>query len=300
MREYFRWLHDRGLSVNTIANHRSTIGRFQAWLHEHHDVALLEADRPHLRAWRTEMRSAKDEPLEVGSILGYLATVRSFYRWATVYEQMDRDPTLGLPIPKQPRRIPRPIDEERMEYAIDLATGKTRQYLVLEGYAGIRACEISTMHRSRIFEHAPERHMVVIAKGGGERVVWISDYVWSEIRQDLPRRGYVYLRKDRTDHVAAATVTKMQNGHLHACGIEETAHQLRHRFGTQSQQTSKDLRLTQEMMGHADPRTTAGYAAISNPAAMQVVMQIQPKGWRDGLRPVADAPWPGLEDTSKR
>jgi integrase/recombinase XerC len=50
-----------------------------------------------------------------------------------------------------------------------------------------------------------------------------------------------------------------------------SAHQLRHRFGTRVYQASHDIRLTQAMLGHSDPKTTAIYAAFSPTSAVEIV-----------------------------
>jgi len=59
--------------------------------------------------------------------------------------------------------------------------------------------------------------------------------------------------------------------HLHRLGIEHSAHHLRHRFGTQLYAKTHDLRLVQDLMGHADPKTTAGYVSVAADAGAKAV-----------------------------
>ena len=62
---------------------------------------------------------------------------------------------------------------------------------------------------------------------------------------------------------------------LVACGIQASAHQLRHWFATEVYEKSgNDLRLTQELLGHASPATTAIYTKWSQAKAMEVVAQL--------------------------
>jgi site-specific recombinase XerC len=58
-------------------------------------------------------------------------------------------------------------------------------------------------------------------------------------------------------------VSQIVNNWLHAHGIDHTLHTARHYFGTKVYAASSDLRLTQELMGHSNPGTTAGYTAWS-------------------------------------
>ena len=67
------------------------------------------------------------------------------------------------------------------------------------------------------------------------------------------------------------TVSRLSNEHLHACGLPATLHQLRHRFGTETYRYKRDLRMVQDLLGHADPATTAGYAAYLNVDAAAAV-----------------------------
>lgn len=58
---------------------------------------------------------------------------------------------------------------------------------------------------------------------------------------------------------------------LASLGIDATAHHLRHWFGTKTYEACRDLRVVQELMGHASPVTTAGYAAWSRVVAREAV-----------------------------
>lgn len=114
----------------------------------------------------------------------------------------------------------------------------------------------------------------------------MSSYVWTEIRVALPRRGWVYPRRDgRPGHISAGSVSQLCNAHLSACGLQETMHQLRHRFGTATYAATRDLRVVQELLGHGSPATTAIYTAHSNPDAVRAVNAIVPDR---RLRPVRD------------
>jgi hypothetical protein len=94
--------------------------------------------------------------------------------------------------------------------------------------------------------------------------------VLAELRRTrLPKRGYLFLRRDgERGPNTPSMLSELANDHLHACGIPATLHQLRHRFGSRAYQGSHDLRLVQELLGHASPEMTAGYAAYDNAAAL--------------------------------
>jgi site-specific recombinase XerD len=93
-------------------------------------------------------------------------------------------------------------------------------------------------------------------------VVPLSPFVLGELAAaGLPGRGWAFLRRDGMPGPnTPATVSHQANQALHAAGIAATLHQLRHRFASQLYRHSRDLRLVQDLLGHVNLATTAGYA----------------------------------------
>jgi integrase len=116
--------------------------------------------------------------------------------------------------------------------------------------------------------------MLVTGKGGNQRTVPLHPKV-REALSMLPADDglYVIPRMDgwKDRHLHPGRISGMINEYLHEMGIPDTAHSLRHRFGTDFYRASKDIRLTQEIMGHSSPTTTATYAAADIDAAAAVM-----------------------------
>ena len=137
----------------------------------------------------------------------------------------------------------------------------------------------TVLRRERVLDTADPPVLLVAAdatKGHRERIVPLSDFVVAELRTaGLPRGGWVFPRYDGgAGPNAPWVISHTANDHLRACGAQVTLHQLRHRFGTQAYRACHDLRTVQELLGHADPATTAGYAAYDRGAAAEVVGKI--------------------------
>jgi integrase len=117
-------------------------------------------------------------------------------------------------------------------------------------------------------------------KGHGERVVPASVFVLAELRAaGLPRNGWVFPRHDgQAGPNQAWLISQMCGEHLRSCGIQASLHQLRHWFGTSLYRQTHDLRLTQAMLGHASPSTTAGYAAYDNSDAAAAIASLPAPG----------------------
>ncbi|MBO2459392.1 tyrosine-type recombinase/integrase [Actinomadura violacea] len=235
--------------------------------------SLLDATPSDLEAWRAALTVADI------SVVSYVAGVRVFYAWLAAAGRIPSNPALTMPIPRLGRRLPRPIGDDDLQMAILHAFGRVRAWLVLAGYAGLRCCEIATLRRDCIFERVSRPYMIVHGKGDKERAVPMSQYVWTELKLfGLPRRGWIFPRLDGLiGHTPPGSVTRYGNLHLRDCGLDETMHQLRHRFGTVGYQATGEIRELQEVMGHADISTTALYAAHSNPRAAALVDAVQPR-----------------------
>lgn len=284
--DWLDWLTQRGLAPTTKVGYRRVMTLLNAWLAMRgHDVgadgdALITATKDDLTVWRESLGY-----LSTGSVLTYLAPVRTYYSWVCTKGLRPDDPTDGLPLPKQPRRLPRPIADDPLEDAIAGARPRVRIILILAAYAGLRACEIARLRREDILNTADSPVLLITGKGSHERTVPLGMYVWSELcTWGLPRRGYIVPRMDaQIGPCKPQLISKIANDYLHAGGIEETLHQLRHRFGTSAYGASHDLRVVQELMGHQSPSTTAGYAAFSNTAAAGAVAAIEPSRRLRGL-----------------
>lgn len=265
---HLEWLRLRGLAASMIRRRRVVLG----WVADSLEGPLLGASAGDLRKWRASLQVSTD------AAAVYISHVTQFYRWALDQGLIAGSPAAGLPAPRRARRLPRPIGEEDLAAALISAPPRVRPFLVLAGWAGLRAIEIARLRRENVLDTRQPPVLVVAdgaTKGHRERAVPLSAFVLAELRPCLPIRGWVFRRADgRPGPNAAATVSHLANDHLHDCGIAATLHQLRHRFATEVYRASGDLRAVQELLGHATPVSTAGYAAWDQRAAAAMVEAI--------------------------
>ena len=259
---HLRHCKQRGLRKPTLEAREEIVRRFARLT----DTPLLEVTQCDVDRWRDTYDDHAPATIE-----NYARHVQTFYGWLTKAKLIADDPTTEIPIPKVLKGVPRPIEEVDLHRAVAAATGELRVWLVLAAYVGLRAGEISRLRREDIYEtrDIPVLH-VVKGKGGRERLVPLSGNVLHEL-------GY-YLTKPRGPqwlsgyHDPDRLVTVEVAGHLRALGIPATCHSLRHCFATRLyQQSGGDLRMTQDLMGHASPATTAIYAAWDPTRATPVV-----------------------------
>ena len=257
MELHLRWCAARGLRPRTIDARHDAILRVQR------TTGPLVTASPHdLGLWWLAF------DVTAGARATELAHVRQFCLWLVREGYRADDPTSRLVSPKVRAGQPRPISEPALAHALDHASDRVRPFLLLAAYCGLRAGEIARLRG----ESRHGENLLIDGKGGKERVVPIHPKVDLAIRW---RPGWLF-RYDRwpSRPLEPYYVSQLANAELHAMGISETLHQLRHRFATRVYQQSLDLRLTQELMGHANPMTTARYAAWERGSALRIIAAI--------------------------
>jgi len=253
---HLRWLALRGLRPSSQLNRRCALGRLGRWAGGR---PLLDLTVDDLLCWQDQ----RVTQLSPGARRGELSHAREFYRWAMLEGLRGDDPTLRLPMPRAPRRLPRPMSEASFAAALIGADPKVAAILALAGYAGLRCMEIAQLDWSEIdLTSTPPSVRVVNGKGGLGRSVFVSAALADVLGQLPEHRSPVIRRGDgNRGNCAAYRISQLGNRYLHSIGVPETVHQLRHRFATVAYSAERDIRAVQELLGHASPTTTSIYAA---------------------------------------
>lgn len=257
--DHLDWLRLRGLSPNTIRSRRSVLTTLSHSI----PVPILEATPDHLLMWRCSMTEVVPS-----TISGYLSHARQFYAWALQRRLVAEDPTIGLPAPQKPVRLPRPIAWDDLLTALEASRGQLRVWLVLAAWCGLRACEIARLRADCIMAADIRPYLIVAAdatKGSRERTVPLAPFVLGELAAaGLPVRGWAFSRLDgRPGHPQPWSVSQICGRHLHGLGIAATLHMLRHWAITEFYEASGyDTRATQEFAGHVRMETSALYTRV--------------------------------------
>lgn len=244
-----------GRSTRTIGERMIVLRRADRDLPQ----GLIRASTAELEQWLASFNG--------WTLCTYSMHLRGFFRWATAGTDpwLDWDPIGDLPVPKRPRRVPNPVSDAELVAAYAGSDGQWRLVVLLATLAGLRASEITRLRREDVTPAA----LIVRGKGDRDGVVPTHPLVWAAVR-GMPAGPLICTPSGRP--ATGRWLSAKARAHFDQLGLDRvTLHRFRSWFGTGAQRVQGDLRVTQELMRHAHPTTTAPYAAVLDVRLSQTV-----------------------------
>ena len=268
---YLRHLDASGLSPYTLRNYRSDIGDCLGWL-SGRGTEPLALDRPTLREYLTGLNGMS--PI---SLRRKLSTIRGFYRWLAAEGHIDSDPLRGVNgLPKVGRKLPNVLSHDEMVTLLAFPDTETpegaRDKALLEVlYAtGVRLAEAHGLDLPDV--NMAERTLRVTGKGNKEREVLFGLPAHRALEGYYPARklmaqsgvGAVFVNRDGVRMARGSIGNAVRKYGRRALGRAIHPHVLRHSFATALLDGGADIRIVQELLGHASPSTTTIYLHVTD------------------------------------
>ena len=296
--EFLTWMAtERGRSRNTLAAYRRDLTGYCAWLAGHRsDVATVAA--VDLNTFVGERRTSGAAP---ASVARQLAAIRMLHRFLTEEGMRVDDPTADLDGVKVPAGIPHPLTEAEVSSLLDAVVGsdpiarRDRALLELLYATGARIGEAVGLSIGdldldaglvRLFGKGSKERIVPFGRAAGRAVAeWFDRGGRPLLQPDRwARRGdaeAVFLNKRgaRLTRQSAWAVVKHYGD---AAGLRSglSPHVLRHSCATHLLDHGADLRIVQEMLGHASVSTTQIYTQVSQERLREVYRSAHPRAVR--------------------
>lgn len=282
--EYDMWLRvERGLAANTAAAYRRDVRRYAEYLRGsgEHDPAGVREEV--VARYVHQLRDARDERgtprYAPSSVARAVAAIRSFHRFCLEEGLVTSDPTEDVGGPRVPQGIPKALTEAEVERLLDAITGHDpralRDRAILETlYAGgLRISELVGLGLGDL--SLAEGLVRVLGKGSKERVVPVGRTAREALaaylahgRRALERRGrrldavFLNARGGRLTRQGAWMIVRAA-GDRAGLGDRLFPHALRHSCATHMLDHGADIRVVQELLGHASLSTTQVYTKVS-------------------------------------
>lgn len=295
---------EAGLSLNTLSNYRRDIQQCFA------DLARAGLESPEAATPRQLVEHVQalrgDRGLEASSVARHIAAIRQYYKWLLARQVITENPAEVIERPKRWKKVPTVLTPRQLRSIIDAARppekvdAKTlplwtrdRALLELLYASGLRVTESATLEVQHVYLSVNGRDDMgavrVVGKGSKTRVVPMHRAACDALRDYLhdcrPRLlkgdgkdlGRVFLSRTGRP-LERVAIWKILNQRAKEAGVPAVhPHKLRHSFATHLLAGGADLRVVQELLGHADIGTTEIYTHVDRSKLHQVIGKFHPR-----------------------
>lgn len=281
---------ERGLSANYQLSTQRSLEEFARWCKAKHKI-----DNPRqvtLSILSEYLAERKRAGLAAASIKLIVVALKIFFRFLAGKQAIEKDPAEALALPRIERYLPETLNELQVEQLIDAVDGnvplglRDRAMIELLYSSGLR---ISELANARLEQFNPEEGILrVTGKGNKTRLVPVgrkarealAAYLSEERPRLLKRRsGSELFLSSRGTRLSTARIWQIVKTISRRAGLEHNVypHLLRHSFATHLLGNGADLRIIQEMLGHADISTTQVYTHVDQQRLKAVHRQFHPR-----------------------
>ena len=296
--QYLR--HERGQAEHTQKTYAALLGKFIAWAGKQNLTDWNQVELKHLMAFlqHERARPLADEPkesvkrLSSESVYLEIAALRAFYRFAETEKLLPANVAENLSLPRRWQRLPKALSNDEIKKLLEPEKPETPENLcdqaVLElGYAsGLRLAELKNLRLEQL--HLDAGFINVIGKGNKERVVPVGRKAVAALNRYIevgrpklitPKSpANVFLTQRGTPFASVTLWLRIKNRVLRT-GISRniTPHMLRHSFATHLLEHGADLRVIQELLGHANISTTEVYTHVTGSRLREIHRKFHPR-----------------------
>jgi integrase/recombinase XerD len=284
---------ERGLSDNYQLSTRRSLTEFAEWCAAAKKIGAVDAvEQPHISEY---LAARKRGGLAASSIKLIVVALKIFFRFLAGKGALVRDPTETLSLPRIERYLPETLNELQVERLIESVDTKQplglrdRAIIELLYASGLRISELANARLENF--NAEERIIRVTGKGNKMRLVPVGTkacgalaaYLSTERPKLVKRRtsSEIFL-SSRGTKLTTTRIWQIVKKRAKHSGLEANIypHLLRHSFATHLLSNGADLRIIQEMLGHADISTTQVYTHVDQQRLKAVHRKFHPRAGR--------------------
>lgn len=266
---------EKGLSKNTILAYESDITAF----FEYFKDGVMSVKRKDLSNYTKNL--AKNN-LNPSSITRKIASLKGFFKYLCFNRIIDINPACSLSSPKLPKKLPKVLSISEIERILKNNLSPLEAAIVELLYsAGVRVSELCNLQKRNI--DLAQKMIKVFGKGSKERIIPINNKCIEALKRYIRLRDIISIKygdkstfflDEQGRKVTRQKVYKIikQQGDLIFKSI--SPHTIRHSFATHLLEQGADLRVVQELLGHASIVTTQLYTHISKKTLRDVYFEI--------------------------
>ena len=288
---------ERGAAANTLASYRRDLDDYARFLSARGQT-FIDAEAETVRAYLSDL---DDRGFAASSAARRLSAIRQLHQFLVSETVREDDPTGIIGGPKKAQRLPKVLSEKDVERLIETAADESNRENIGDGarlralrlhalmellYAtGLRVSELVALPASSARREV--RFLTVRGKGGHERVVPLTDkahvaanaYLAARKASGLGESPWLFPAPSDSGHLTRQAFARDLKDLAALAGIPSakvSPHVLRHAFASHLLQNGADLRVVQQLLGHADISTTQIYTHVLEERLRTLVTEHHP------------------------
>lgn len=283
---------ERGLSINTVQAYRRDLGVYLDFLETLGVTMPTQATTANLSAFTVQLRTREEKPLAAASMARVLSSVRGLHRFLLEEQLVEVDIAVDARPPKLGMRLPKALSIEQVEALLAATEGddpvrlRDRALLELLYATGARVSEAVALD---VDDLAGGEFVRLFGKGNKQRIVPLGRMARDALSAYLVRaRPVLALKGTGSPRVflgARGQPLSRQSAWLviraaaerAQLGVEVSPHTLRHSFATHLLSGGANVRIVQELLGHASVATTQIYTMVTADSLRDMYVTAHPR-----------------------
>jgi len=285
---------ERGLSKNTLSAYKADLAKYRDYL-DQNSFSELSITRSQLSDFLQWLNS---QNLKAASSARILAAVRGYQKYLLLENLRTDDPSQQVKSPKLPKRLPKALTQAQV-MALLSASGpdpddETAEVLRLRNRAILElmyssGCRVSEVAQLDLDEMVQGGWVRIRGKGSKERLVPVGSFAQRAIDAYLIRSrpllsakagGPALFLNQRGSRLSRQSIWEIIQSAGEGCGLSVSPHSLRHSFATHLIEGGADVRVVQELLGHASVATTQIYTLVTIDTLREVYASSHPRARR--------------------
>lgn len=284
---------ERGLSKNTIAAYKNDLGKYLEFL-DSKGIDVLTVGSDEVNSFNSIQHQGGTAN---SSLARSVASIRGFHKYLVLENKRIDDPTRKTKGPKLAMRLPKALTREQVLTLLETSGPeptaeatepvrlRDRAILELLYSTGARVSEVANLDLDEVTDNGLMR---VRGKGSKERIVPVGSFAQAALEAYLLRVRPLLVSSStpalflnqRGGRLSRQSIWQIIQSTGEACGLTVSPHTLRHCFATHLIEGGADVRVVQELLGHASVATTQIYTKVTIDTLREVYHAAHPRARR--------------------
>jgi len=276
--DYLNYLEiEKGLSKNTILAYQNDLVAFFNFLDK--NININEITRKDFSSYTKNLAKKEINP---STITRKIASIKGFFKFLSYKREIKNNPSISIISPKLPKRLPKVLTISEINEILKNEFNTLEIAITELLYSsGIRVSELINLDIKNI--DLKQKTIKVFGKGSKERIVPINQKCVENIEKYLKQRKLIELKynsssflflNNKGKKISRQRIYEIIKKQGELINKKISPHTLRHSFATHLLENGADLRVVQELLGHASIVTTQLYTHISKKALREVYFSI--------------------------